>query len=189
MNRKTFFIILAVLCIIGAAVFVVVGIRATSQSAVIDGLTSLGELTFEAFDARQETDENNMKQYVVLYRHIDPKYGEIVLENIVDKDDYDSYKYDELRAEQANLTEVPEETNEITKRTTIKRYVYIYPKDGHYEAVFQDKYMALADVSELIAPATPVSSTYYYVFAALLLLVGAYLFFLAFAGKRTPEHR
>ncbi len=187
MKRKPFFIILATLCIIGAIVLLIVGIRVSLRPAVIPGLTSLGELTFEAFDARQEKDENNLTQYIVMYRYIDPKYGEIVLENNVDADDYYSYKYDELRAEEASMTEVPEETNEITKRTQIKRYVYVYPENGHYEAVFQDRYVGLADVSELIDPAPKVSSTRYYIVAGILVLAGAYLFFLAFVEKRTAR--
>jgi hypothetical protein len=185
MKRKPFFIILATLCIIGAVILLIVGIRVSMQPAVIPGLTSLGELTFEAFDARQEKDENNLTQYIVMYRHIDPRYGEIVLENNVDADDYYSYKYDEMRAEQASMTEIPEETNEVTKRTEIKRYVYVYPVDGHYEAVFQDRYMGLTDISELIDPSPKVSSTRYYIVAGILVLAGAYLFFLAFVEKRT----
>ena len=47
--------------------------------------------------------------------------------------------------------------------------------------------MGLSDVSDLIRPTTPVSPTYYYVFAALLLLAGVYLLFIAFTGKRTKE--
>ena len=134
---------------------------------------------------QQEKDENNLTQYIVMYRHIDPRYGEIVLENNVDADDYYSYKYDEMRAEQASMTEIPEETNEVTKRTEIKRYVYVYPVDGHYEAVFQDRYMGLTDISELIDPSPKVSSTRYYIVAGILVLAGAYLFFLAFVEKRT----
>ena len=47
--------------------------------------------------------------------------------------------------------------------------------------------MGLTDVSNDIDPAPTVSSTYYYIVASVLLLAGAYLMFLAFTGKRTPE--
>ena len=89
-----------------------------------------------------------------------------------------------LRAEAAEQTEVPEENNDDANKTTIKRFVYVYPADGHYEAVFLDRYMELADVSELIDPAPKVSSTYYYIVAGVLILAGAYLLFLAFTGRR-----
>ena len=100
---------------------------------------------------------------------------------------YYSYLYDRMRADDAQEGEVPEETDEVTKPTTIKRYVYVYPADGRYEAVFEDRYMGLTDVSDLIDPSPKVSATYYYIVAGILLLAGAYLLFLAFTGKRTPE--
>lgn len=183
MKRKTFFIILAILCAASAVVLVIVGVKAASHPAVVPGLTALGELPLEAYEAREgENDED--EPYTIYYRYIDPKYGEIVFANAVGEEDYYSYQYDRMRAEAAEQTEVPEETNEITKKTTIKRYVYVYPKDGRYEASFQDKYMGLADVSELIDPAPKVSSTYYYIVAGILLLAGAYLLFIGFTGKR-----
>lgn len=182
MKQKPLFLILAALCVVGAVLLVVVGARRTSQPAVIEGLTCLGELPLEAYDAG--IDESEGGQYTIYYRYIDPKYGEIVFANAVDSDDYYSYKYDEMRIEQAENTEVPEESNVEAKRSTIKRYVYVYPENGRYEAVFQDRYLGLADVSELIDPAPKVSSTYYYIVAGILLLGGAYLLFLALAGPR-----
>ena len=186
MQRKVFFIILAVLCVAGAVVLTVVGVRATSKPAVIPGLTSLGELTLEAYDA-QQSDREEDEPYTIYYRYIDPKYGEIVFANAVSNEDYYSYLYDVMRADAAQEGEVPDENNEIAKKTTIKRYVYVYPQDGHYEAVFQDRYLGLTDVSELIDPSPKVSSTYYYIVAGILLLAGAYLMFLAFTGKNVPE--
>ncbi|MBR6039944.1 MAG: hypothetical protein IKP38_05645 [Clostridia bacterium] len=186
MKRKIFFIILALLCVAGAVVLVVVGIRATSHPAVIPGLESLGEVTLEAYEARRgESTED--EPYTIYYRYIDPKYGEIVFANAVSDEDYYSFLYDRMRADDAQEGEVPEETDEITKPTTIKRYVYVYPADGHYEAVFEDRYMGLTDVSDLIDPSPKVSATYYYIVAGILLLAGAYLLFLAFTGERTPE--
>ena len=186
MKRKIFFIILALLCVAGAVVLVVVGIRATSHPAVIPGLESLGEVTLEAYEARRgESTED--EPYTIYYRYIDPKYGEIVFANAVSDEDYYSFLYDRMRADDAQEGAVPEETDEITKPTTIKRYVYVYPADGHYEAVFEDRYMGLTDVSDLIDPSPKVSATYYYIVAGILLLAGAYLLFLAFTGERTPE--
>ena len=186
MKRKIFFIILAVLCVAGAIVLVVVGLKATSRPAVVPGLTSLGEVTLEAYEARQ-SDKEEDEPYTIYYRYIDPKYGEIVFANGVGYDDYYSYLYDRMRADEAQNPEMPEETDEVTKPTTIKRYVYVYPEDGRYEAVFLDRYMGLTDVSELIDPSPKVSATYYYIVAGILLLAGAYLLFLAFTGVRTPE--
>ncbi len=186
MKRKTFFIILAVLCAAGAIVLTVVGIKASSHPAVIPGLTSLGEVTLEAYDARVSENAED-EQYTIFYRYIDPKYGEIIFANSVGDEDYYSYQYDRMRAESAEQTEVPDENNEVTKKTSIKRYVYVYPVDGRYEAVFQDHYMGLTDVSELIDPSPKVASTYYYIVAGILLLAGAYLMFLALTGKRVPE--
>ncbi len=187
MNRKIFFIILALLCVAGSVVLVVVGIRATSRPAVIPGLESLGEITLEAYEAGRGESADD-EPYTIYYRYIDPKYGEIVFANAVSDEAYYSYLYDRMRADAAQEGEVPEETDEVSKPTTIKRYVYIYPVDGHYEAVFEDSYMGLSEVSDLIDPSPKVSATYYYIVAGILLMAGAYLMFLAFTGKRTPEH-
>ena len=185
MKRKTFFIILAVMCLLGAIALTMIGVKATSHPAVIEGLTSIGEVTLEAYDA-QPDDNGEDGQYTIFYRYIDPKYGEIIYANSVGADDYYSYKYDEMRAE-AVQSEVPDETNETTRKTEIRRYVYVYPKDGKYESVFFDKYLGLTDVSELIDPAPKVTSTYYYIVAGILLIAGAYLFFLALTGKRSTK--
>ena len=97
MKRKIFFIILALLCVAGAVVLVVVGIRATSHPAVIPGLESLGEVTLEAYEARRgESTED--EPYTIYYRYIDPKYGEIVFANAVSDEDYYSFLYDRMRA-------------------------------------------------------------------------------------------
>ena len=187
MNRRIFFIILALLCVAGAVVLVVVGVRATSRPAVIPGLESLGEVTLEAYEARRGENTED-EPYTICYRYIDPKYGEIVFVNAVSDEDYYSYLYDRMRADAAQEGEVPEVTDEVTKATTIKRYVYVYPVDGHYEAVFEDRYKGLSEVSDLIDPSPKVSATYYYIVAGILLLAGTYLMFLAFTGRRTPEH-
>ena len=186
MNRKIFFIILALLCVAGSVVLVVVGVKTTSRPAVIPGLESLGEVTLEAYEARRGENAED-EPYTIYYRYIDPRYGEIVFANAVNDEAYYSFLYDRMRADDAQEGEVPTETDEVTKPTTIKRYVYVYPADGHYEAVFEDRYMGLTDVSDLIDPSPKVSATYYYIVAGILLLAGAYLLFLAFTGERTPE--
>lgn len=186
MTRKTFYIILALLCMAGSVALAIVGIKAASHPAVVPGLTSLGERTLDAYDARQGENAED-EPYTIYYRYIDPKYGEIIFANAVGDEEYYSYQYDRMRAEAAQEGEVPDENDEATKKSTIKRYVYVYPQDGHYEAVFQDRYMGLTDVSELIDPSPKVSSTYYYIVAGILLLAGAYLLFLAFTGKRTRD--
>ena len=183
MKRTFFFSILSILCFAAAIILVMVGIKATMRPAVIPGLTSLGELPLEAFDAREgENDED--EPYTIYYRYIDPKYGEIVCANAVGDEDYYSYQYDRMRADAAAQSEVPEENDESAKVSTIRRFVYVYPVEGHYEAVFADRYMGLADVSELIDPSPKVSSTKYYIVAGILVLAGAYLLFLAFTGSR-----
>lgn len=177
MNRKAFFIILAALCFVGTGLLIFIGIRNTTTSAVIEGLESLGELTLEAYDA-QPDEEGEAGQYTIYYRCIHPKYGEIVFSPSVDKSDYDSYLFDR---EAAALDP------ENAPKTTVRRYVYVYPNNGRYDAVFQDNYMTLYEVSELIDPSTKVSPTYYFIVSGILLLGAAYLLFLAFAGPRGKQ--
>jgi hypothetical protein len=177
MNRKAFFIILTVLCFIGAGILIVIGVRRTSKPAVIEGLESLGELTLEAYDAAPD-EEGEEGQYTIHYRYIHPKYGEIVYSPSVDRHDYDSYMFDR---EAAKLDP------ENAPKTTVRRYVYVYPTEKGYESHFEDYYMSLYEVSELIEPSDPVSSTVYYIVAGIALLSGAYMLFLAFAGPRSKS--
>ena len=186
MKRKTFFIIISVLCILGAIALTVYSVIVTTRPAVLPGLVSLGELPLEAFDAQQELDEYRNTQYTISYRYIDPKYGEIVYSTAVDATDYDSYKFDEMRVEEQPV-EIPDENSELTRKTQIKRYVYAYPDGGQYAYRFYDRYMGLSDVSDEIYGAEPVNSTYYFIFSGILLIAGAYLMFIAIAGRRKAD--
>ena len=182
MKRTILLSIVAILSIAGAFILAIVGINAASHPAVVPGLTCLGEVTLEAFDSRLgENDED--EPYTIYYRYIDPKYGEIVFANAVGEEDYYSYQYDLMRADAAQEGEIPSENDEVQRKASIRRYVYVYPENGRYQAVFQDNYMGLTDVSDLIDDTPKVSSTYYYIVAGILLLAGAYLLFIAFTGK------
>lgn len=175
MNRKAFFCILAALCFIGAGILIFIGVRRTSTPPVIEGLQSLGSVTLEAYDAGPD-EAGEEGQYTIYYRYIDPKYGEIVYSPSVDRSDYDSFMFDR---EAAALDP------DNAPKTTVRRYVYVYPDGkGGYEAHFEDNYMTPYEVSELIDPQDPVSSTVYFIVSGIVLLAGAYMLFLAFAGPR-----
>ena len=187
MKRKPFLIMIGALCLLGAIGLTIYSIIATSRPAVVPGLEYLGNLPLEAYDARQELDEDKNTQFVIFYRYIDSRFGEIVYTNAVDETDYDSYLFDAMRLEELQ-SEVPEETDETTRKSQIKRYVYAYPYGGQYDFRFYDHYIGLTDVSDEIYreiyKSDPVNSTYYFIFSGILLIAGAYLLFLAFTGKR-----
>ena len=188
MKRTILLSIVAVISIAGAFILAIVGIRAASHPAVVPGLTCLGELTLEAFESRiGENDED--EPYTIYYHYIDEKYGEIVYANAVGEEDYYSYLYDLMRANAAQEGEIPAENDEVLRKASIRRYVYVYPENGRYEAVFQDRYMGLTDVSDLIDDTPKVSSTYYYIVAGILLISGAYLLFLALTGTRSDAKK
>ena len=178
MSRKTFFIILAALCLIGAGILIVIGIRKTSKPAVIEGLESLGELTLEAYAAGPD-EQGEEGQYTIHYRYIHPKYGEIIFSPSVDRSDYDSFMFDR----EAALLDP-----DNAPKTTVHRYVYVYPNgQGGYESHFEDNYMTLYEVSELIDPQDPVSSTVYFIVSGIILLAGVYMLSLTFTGPRGKD--
>ena len=64
MNRKTWLLILAALCIAASIAFTVVGILHTNRAASYENLTSLGEVTFTARAASTEEDGTYTIYYV-----------------------------------------------------------------------------------------------------------------------------
>lgn len=176
MKRKIFFGILTALCVAAAILLVIIGVRRTAHSATVEGLDFLGDLTLEAYEAVPDEDGEE-GQYTIYYRYIDPKYGEIVFSPSVDRLEYENFIFTREAAAQY-------EDLETAPKTTVRRYVYVYPTDTGYDAVFQDRYMSLTDVSELIDPTPAVSATYYYIVAGILLLGGAYMLFLALTDRK-----
>ncbi len=181
MNKKGWQFILAVLCFIGVAVLVVIGVKRASRSDLVEGLESLGQKTFEAYNTKTE-EEDGETTYIVFYRYIDPKYGEIVFSPGVDKAEFDSCRYSLV-----NYETYHEMYPDTVKKPTIDRYVYVYPLNGKTESIIEDQPYSLYEVSKLIDPTPTVSATYYYIFAGILLLAGAYLLFLVFVPKCSKE--
>ena len=177
--KKLWLMLLALICLIGVAVLIVIGIKRTAQSDLVEGLESLGLKTFEAYDAGPDEDGEE-GSFIIYYRYVDPKYGEIIFSPSVDKNEYGSYLFD---------AEVAKTDPEHANRKTVDRYVYVFPLNGKTESIIEDHTYSLDEVSKLIDPTPNVSATYYYIFAGILLLAGAYLLFIALVPKRTPEQK
>ena len=198
MNRKMFFIILAALCLVAAIGVVVFGtIRSNAPVEVKD----LGLILLE-LDEQNETivqlkagkkvdavepDENG--EYTICYRSIHPLYGEIRYLRTIDKDELSYFAFN-IANEKPTVNYdgepiMPDE-NETTSfdKKMIERYVYAYSTPQGYEFMFFDSHQTIDRVTTLIDEAPKVSTTRYYIVAGILLLGGAYLLFLAFAGKR-----
>ena len=211
MRKRTFFLILAALCLAAAVILVVVGVRRTAQDPIIDGLTSLGWITLTYDEERTvnymsskstqpaDPDGEEDAAYTVVFTYNHPQYGLIRYDLGVDT----KSEYNELTAAKADLVftgDVFIESNEDTqtvKRATKQAYVYAWPKTEEESRVtpedenslywfkFEDRIRDLYELSEEIDPTPKVSSTRYFIIAAIPLLGAAYLTFLAFAGPRS----
>lgn len=185
LNRKFWQIILALMCFAAVAVLIVIGVKRTTQSDVIDGLESLGLKTFEAFDdkpyekgADEPDDVDDSVTYIIYYHYFDPKYGEIIFSQGVDNQVHGDYQLSML---------IAAENPEYAKVYTVDRYVYVYRLNGETTWIFEDEERTLEEVSKIIDPTVKTSSTIYYTVAGILTLAGAYLLFLVFVPKRPPE--
>ncbi len=183
--KKLWLTLLSLICLAGAVILVVIGIKRTSQSDLVEGLESLGLKTFEAYDAKQyDRDEDDPQDvddsvaYVIYYHNFDPKYGEIVFSQGVDSQTYGDYQFSRL---------IAEDNPEYAKVYSVKRYVYVYRSNGETKWMFEDKENSLEEESKLIDPTVKASSTIYYSVAGILLLAGVYLLFIVLVPKRTPE--
>lgn len=215
MSRKAFFIILAALCVIAAVVLIIVGVRNSTQDPIKAGLTNLGPITLtydeestlsymNGKNARPaDSNEEQDAAYTVVFSYNHPQYGLIRYDLGVDT----KAEYDELTAANADLVfsgDVfiePDENAHALKKSTKEVYVYAWPKteeeslktpedeNSRYNFKFEDRNRSLYEISEEIDPSPKVSSTRYFIIAAIPLLGGVYLAFLAFAGKRTPSQR
>ncbi|MBQ1821611.1 MAG: hypothetical protein II117_08425 [Clostridia bacterium] len=199
MSRKQFFIILAALCLLAAIGVVVFGtVRSISPVEVKDlGLITLeldmqNEIIVQLQEGKKvdavEPDENG--EYTICYRSMHPQYGEIRYLRSIDKDELSYFAFN-LANEKPTVNYDGEpimpdenETSAFDKKI-IERYVYAYSTPQGYEFMFFDSHQTVDRVTTLIDEAPKVSTTRYYIVAGILLLGGAYLLFLAFAGKRT----
>lgn len=170
MNRKALLLIMAGICIVACAAFAVVGILNLNGAQTYDNLTSLGEVTFYATAASEEEDGT----YTIYYVSEDGLHTYARYD--VGREEYDSYRFDVAVSMNEEIENPPQ--------SKIKRYVYIYRKDGEFREAIYDSYKTPYEVSQLIEDGNRVSSVRYYVFAGLLLLCGAYFIFLAFSKPR-----
>jgi hypothetical protein len=210
MRKRTFFIILAALCFIAAAVLVIVGVKQSSHSAIKEGLVSVGAvtLTYDESSTMSYMDSKNARPadpneeqdaaYTVVFTANHPQYGLIRYDLGVDT----KTEFDELTAANADLVFTgdvfiePDENAHALRKSTKEVYVYAWPKteeesrntpegeNSRYNFKFEDRIRDLYEISEEIDPSPKVSSTRYFIIAAIPLLGGAYLLFLAFAGPR-----
>lgn len=172
MNKKIGLLILAGVCLIACIAFTAVGIHNTNRSAIYEGLTSLGEVTFYAKAASPEEDGT----YTIYYISEDGLHTYARYD--VGKEEYDSYNFDVAVSMNEEIENPPQ--------SKIKRYVYTYRKDGEFREAIYDSYKSLYEVTELIEDGNRVSSVRYYIVAGLLLLCGVYILFIAFS-KRNPD--
>ena len=173
MNKKVLLLILALLCILAAAAFAVIGILDLNGAASYKNLTSLGELTFYAQAASAEEDGT----YTIYYVSEDGLHTYARYD--VGQEEYDSYQFDVAVGMNEEVENPPQ--------SRIKRYVYTYRKDGEFREAIYDTYKTPYEVSQLIEDGNRVSSVRYYIFAGLLLLCGGYFIFLAFSKGRKPK--
>ena len=173
MNKKLLLLLLAGLCIIGAAIFAVVGVFDLNGAESYENLTSLGDLTFYAHAASEEEDGT----YTIYYVSEDGLHTYARYD--VGKEEYDSYNFDVAVGMNEEVENPPQ--------SRIKRYVYTYRKDGEFREAIYDAYKTPYEVSQLIEDGNRVSSVRYYIFAGLLLLCGGYFIFLAFSKGRKPK--
>ena len=174
MNKKVLLLILAGLCIVACAAFVIVGIRNVNGAKTYENLQSLGEVTFVAQAASAEEDGS----YTIYYVSEDGLHTYARYD--VGQEEYDSYRFDVAVGMNEEIENPPQ--------SKIKRYVYTYRKDGEFCEAIYDSYKTLYEVSQLIEDGNRVSSVRYYIFAGVLLLCGGYFIFLAFSkGKKSKE--
>ena len=81
----------------------------------------------------------------------------------------------------------PEPDAEQLPKSTIKRYVYTYVKDGENIDVFSDTYKTLYDVSQQIESANTVAPLRFYVFSGLLIVTGTYVLIVALTRKKNRK--
>lgn len=202
MNRKAFFIILSVVCLLAAVGVVVFGTIRTNKPVEVEdvGLLTLrldekdGDIALRRQGKTlKEIDEDGDGEYTLFFKFEHPKYGEIKFSRSVDSVELNDINLRLERMEQAQIEagEGPDgaDTYDIdTAIKTVDKYVYAYPTYDGYDFRFYDSHLTTERVAAMIDDTPKVSNTIYYFVAAILLLGGAYLLFLAFAGGRAKEN-
>lgn len=222
MNKRTFFLILAGLCLAASVILVVVGVKRAEQKPMVDGLKSLGRITL-TYDEEKTVNamsgkrsqapdpEEDDEPYTVVFTNNQTQYGLIRYDLGVDTKE----EFDELTAATADFVYTGDvfveegEPTQTLRKSTRQLYVYAWPKseeeskntpedeNSRYHFRFYDDLMSMTDVEKQIeadlaveqdsCASASVSSTVYFIIAAIPLLGGAYLAFLAFAGPRSKQ--
>lgn len=202
MNKRVFFIILAVLCVTAAVVFVLVGAKRTAQPSVKEGLVSLGaiRLTFDEDRTREELkarekalqtvseDPEEQAQndlYTVIYSYIHPQYGLIEYDYAVDtKKEYDDLLTDRRPfVYEGDVFREPDETDEAFRDNSKTVYVYAWPKTeeesrkaaGEGNSLYNFKFSdSIRDLYDISEEIepTPKVSSTYYYIVSGILLLG-----------------
>ena len=222
MNKRTFFLILAGLCLAASVILVVVGVKRAEQKPMVDGLKSLGRITL-TYDEEKTVNamsgkrsqtpdpEEDDEPYTVVFTNNQTQYGLIRYDLGVDTKE----EFDELTAATADFVYTGDvfieegEPTQTLRKSTRQLYVYAWPKteeeskntpedeNSRFHFRFYDDLMSMTDVEKQIeadlaveqdsCASASVSSTVYFIIAAIPLLGGAYLAFLAFAGPRSKQ--
>lgn len=209
MSKRTFFFILAGLSLIASVVLVIVGVKRAEQKPILDGLKSLGRITLtydeektvnfmNSKDGQTVDPEAQSEPYTVVFTNNQTQYGLIRYDLGVDT----KAEFDELTAATADFVYTGDgfveegDSTQSLRRSTKQVYVYAWPKteeeskntpedeNSKYWFKFEDYARNLYDISEEIDPSPKVSSTLYFILAAIPLLGGAYLLFLGLTADR-----
>lgn len=179
--RRIHYLIVALFLLLGTLAFGIIGFITARNTPEATEINDYGMMSFYVYsfgygtafddqdtkkDTKEDADTDTTMQYVE-YRNEDGRFSFV---REVSNDEYMDFQI--------------ARENEGEHRP-VQRYVYTYRLNGELQTIIQEQQLSDNQLREIIGNTNKVSAWQYFVFAGLLLVVGAYFLYLAFRpGKR-----
>ena len=172
--KRTHYLIFALILLIGALVFGIVGFVTKINTPETTEITDYGMMSFyvysfgygTAYDDSKKDDTDTTMQYVE-YRNEDGRFSFV---RELSNDEY--LDFEVARENQA-------------EHRPVQRYVYTYRVNGELQTIIQEQQLSDNQLREIIGNTKKVAAWQYFAFAGVLLITGGYFLYLGvIRGKK-----
>lgn len=172
--KRTHYLVFALILLIGALVFGIVGFVTKINTPETTEITDYGMMSFyvysfgygTAYDDSQKDDTDTTMQYVE-YRNEDGRFSFV---RELSNDEY--LDFEVARENQA-------------EHRPVQRYVYTYRVNGELQTIIQEQQLSDNQLREIIGNTKKVAAWQYFAFAGVLLITGGYFLYLGvIRGKK-----
>lgn len=174
--KKRTTLILAIILLLGAIAFGIVGFIQWNALPKTTEITSYGMMPFHvsnfgygtAYNSEDDKNSDTVLLQYVEYRNEDGRFSFI--------QEVSNEEYMDLQIARENQAEL----------RTVRRYVYTYLLNGELQVIIQEQELSDNQLREIIGNTNRASMLQYLLFAGLLLIIGIYFLVTSLKRKKVP---